>query len=290
MVAAIALAMGSLAAVAVFRDADTFIDHDKISPMADELRDPKARFSDRVEDYIKYRPRYQQEVVAALQTACGLTPEHLIADVGCGTGFSAEPFLHNGNRVIGIEPNREMREAGEHYLAPYKHFEMRAATAESTGLSDASIDFVLAGQAFHWFRLPETRAEFARVVKPDGWVVLIWHDRGIEGTPFLRAYEEFLLRHAIDYDRVQHRQVANAEVIGNFFAPQEVQFISLHTEQRFDLEGLRGRLLSSSYIPREGEKAEAMLREFPEFFERFLVDGHLALEYETKIFYGHLRS
>lgn len=289
MVAAIALAMGSLGGGLVFRGADVFIDHDKISLMAEALRDPKARFSDRVEDYIKYRPRYQPEIIEALKTACGLRPEHVIADVGCGTGFSAEPFLQNGNRVIGIEPNREMREAGEHYLHPYNNFEMREASAEHTGLADASVDFVLAGQAFHWFRIPETRAEFARIVKPEGWVVLIWHDRGIEGTPFLLAYEEFLHRHAIDYDRVQHRQVANPEVVGKFFAPQEMQFISLRAQQRFDLDGLRGRLLSSSYIPREGERAEAMLREFPSFFAPFLVDGCIALEYETKIFYGHLR-
>lgn len=289
MAAAIALVIVSLGLTLLFRVGRAFMDHDKIALMAELLRDPKARFSDRVEDYIKYRPRYQAEVVHALEKACGLKPEHVIADVGCGTGFSAEPFLQNGNRVIGIEPNREMREAGEHYLASYPNFDIRDASAENTGLSDASVDFVLAGQAFHWFPLRETRAEFARIVKPQGWVILIWHDRATEGTPFLRAYEDFLHRHAIDYARVQHRQVANPETIGKFFAPQEVRLISLHAQQRFDMDGLRGRLLSSSYIPREGEKAEAMLREFPDFFTPFLADGHVAVEYETKIFYGHLR-
>jgi SAM-dependent methyltransferase len=257
--------------------------------MPGALRDPKTRFSDRVEDYLKYRPRYQADVVEALKSACGLKPEHVMADVGCGTGFSAEPFLQNGNRVIGIEPNREMREAGEHYLASYPNFEMRDATAEHTGLSDSSIDFVLAGQAFHWFHLDATRAEFARIVKAEGWVVLIWHDRVTEGTPFLRAYEEFLNRYAMDYDRVQHRQVANAETLTRFFAPQEMQRISLPAQQRFDLDGLRGRLLSSSYIPREGPRAEAMLREFPEVFTPFLLDGRVIVEYDTRIFYGHLR-
>ena len=148
---------------------------------------------------------------------------------------------------------------------------------------------MLAGQAFHWFPLTETRAEFARILKPQGWVVLIWHDRSTEGTPFLAAYEEFLHRYAVDYARVQHRQVANPEVVGKFFAPAEVHLITLRAQQRFDLEGLKGRLLSSSYIPREGEKAEAMLREFPDFFAPFLVNGHVAIDYETKIFYGHLR-
>ena len=252
------------------------------------VRDAKTRFSDRVEDYIKYRPRYQREVLEALQQACGLLPSHLIADIGCGTGFSAELFLENGNRVIGIEPNREMREAGEACLASYPNFEMRDGSAENTGLDSHSIDFVLAGQAFHWFPLAESRAEFTRILKPGGWVVLIWHDRSPDATPFLRAYEGFLHRHAVDYNEVMHRAVANADVLGRFFAPQPVKLVSLKAEQHFDFDGLRGRLLSSSYVPREGEKAEAMLRELPSLFSTYARDGHVAFHYETKIYYGHL--
>jgi len=257
--------------------------------MTEELSDPKLRFSDRVDDYIKYRPRYGREVVDALRDACGLDPKHIIADVGCGTGFSAEPFLQCGNRVIGIEPNREMRLAGEQFLARYPEFEMREGSAERTGLPDNSVDFVLAGQAFHWFPRIETRAEFARILKPGGWVVLIWHDRLIEATPFLQAYEDFLCRHAVDYQQVVHRQVANSEVLGEFFRPDKVNLVSLSAEQRVDLDGLRGRLRSSSYMPREGARAEAMLAGVPELFSSHQHGGHVVLQYETKIFYGHLR-
>ncbi len=258
--------------------------------MAEAQRDPKARFSDRVDDYIRYRPRYQHEVLEALQQACGLTPAHVIADVGCGTGLLAELFLQNGNRVIGVEPNREMREAGTRYLSAYPKFEMLDASAEKTGIAGRSIDFVLAAQAFHWFRLPETRAEFARILKPSGWVALIWHDRDTDATPFLRAYEKFLHRHATDYSAVGHRRVGNTESLTNFFAPQPMKLISLRAEQRFDLDGLRGRLLSSSYIPREGPKAEGMLREVPELFASYEENGQVVMQYETKIFYGHLAA
>jgi SAM-dependent methyltransferase len=257
--------------------------------MTEQLRDPKVRFSDRVDDYVKYRPRYGREVVEALTKACGLESRQVIADVGCGTGFSAEPFLENGNRVIGIEPNREMREAGETFLSSYPRFEMREGSAERTGLSDKSVDFIVAGQAFHWFPRVETRAEFARILKPDGWVVLIWHDRLIDATPFLRAYEGFLCRHAVDYQQVVHRQIANPTVLGEFFAPDKLNLVSLAAEQRVDFDGLRGRLLSSSYIPREGPNADAMLAEIPELFSSFERENHVVLQYETKIFYGHLR-
>lgn len=258
--------------------------------MTEQVRDPKTRFSDRVDDYIKYRPRYGREVVEALEKACGLAPSHVIADVGCGTGFSAEPFLRNGNRVIGIEPNLEMREAGKSFLASYKKFEMRDGTAEQTGLPPASVDFVLAGQAFHWFKREPTRAEFARVLKLDGWCALIWHDRSTEATPFLRAYEEFLQRHAVDYKDVVHRQVANFDVLRKFFAPCGVKLIRLAAEQRFDFDGLQGRIRSSSYMPREGPKAAAMHAEAPDLFARYQRDGQVVLQYETKIFYGHLTT
>src|ERR1039458_10215758 len=139
--------------------------------MAKPTRDPVARFSDRAEDYVKYRPHYPQDVVRAVEQTCGLRPEHIIADVGSGTGLTAKIFLENGNRVVGVEPNREMRIAGENYLAAYPNFSMVDGSAEATGLADASADFVIAGQAFHWFRPDDTRTEFARILKPAGWVV-----------------------------------------------------------------------------------------------------------------------
>ncbi len=257
--------------------------------MAETTHDPKARFSDRVDDYIKYRPHYSQDVVQALQRACGLRPEHTIADVGCGTGLLAQIFLANGNRVTGVEPNREMRIAGESYLAAYPNFSMVDGSAEATGLADASADFVIAGQAFHWFRPNDTRAEFARIVTPEGWVVLVWHDRDTTSKPFLRAYEDFVRRHSTDYEQVAHKYLASYDALQRFFAPDEVKLIEQRNRQALDFDGLRGRLLSSSYVPKAGEKYEAMMRELPHLFSSHAESGHVALEYDTKIYYGHLQ-
>ena len=66
------------------------------------------RFSNRVEDYIKYRPGYPQEVIGLLSRECGLEPGSIIADVGSGTGILSELFLRHGNTVYGIEPNDEL--------------------------------------------------------------------------------------------------------------------------------------------------------------------------------------
>jgi SAM-dependent methyltransferase len=258
------------------------------SGMTEPSRDPLARFSDRAEDYAKYRPHYSHDVVHAIRQACGLTPQHLVADVGCGPGLLAEIFLDNGNRVIGVEPNREMRIAGEKYLAKYPKFSAVDGSAEDTTLAEASIDFVIAGQAFHWFRPPEARTEFARILKPGGWTALVWHDRDIDSAPFLRAYEAFLRQHAVDYEQVTHKYLASYEALQRFFAPSEVQMIKQHNEQRLDFDGLRGRLLSSSYIPKSGERHEAMMRALPQLFHKHAVDDRVVLEYDTKIYYGHL--
>jgi ubiquinone/menaquinone biosynthesis C-methylase UbiE len=258
--------------------------------MSESIRDSVARFSDRANDYVKYRPHYSPEVVRALQQACGLSPGHVVADVGCGPGLLAEMLLENGNRVIGVEPNLEMRAAGEQYMARYANFSMINGSAENTTLADQSMDFVVAGQAFHWFRPEETRAEFVRILKPGGWTVLVWHDRDTQATPFLKAYDDFLRTHSVDYQQVNHKTVASPEVITHFFAPNPVQLISQQTRQRFDFDGLRGRLLSSSYVPKEGAAAETMLQQLPALFSKHAKDGQVIMEYETKIYCGHLTS
>src|SRR6266704_3952779 len=180
------------------------------------INDPTQRFSNRVENYLRYRPRYPAEILDALKAECGLQVTSLIADVGSGTGFLAEMFLSNGNQVFGIEPNREMREAGEQLLGSYSKFTSVAATAEATTLPEASVDFVTAGQAFHWFDRGRCREEFGRILRPGGWVVLVWNDRRTATTPFLTAYEHLLLTYSADYQQVNHKRV-DATVLREFF-------------------------------------------------------------------------
>src|SRR5688572_11145173 len=155
--------------------------------------DSATRFSNRVDDYIKYRPGYPGAIVDFLTAACGLTPAAVIADVGSGTGILSELFLKQGNRVFGVEPNQEMREAAERILAGYPSFTSVAGSAEATSLPAQSVDYITAAQAFHWFERERARAEFERILKPGGWVLLLWNERRTDTTAFLRDYEELLL-------------------------------------------------------------------------------------------------
>jgi SAM-dependent methyltransferase len=254
---------------------------------------PKAnattRFSDRVADYIKYRPHYPVEILDLLAANCGLTPESVIADIGSGTGFLAELFLENGNPVIGVEPNREMREAGEAYLADYGRFTSMDGTAEATRLPGHAMDFVLAGQAFHWFDREKARAEFRRILKDEGIAVLVWNDRRIDSTPFLRDYEALLQSYATDYNEINHKNIQDPSVFEPFFGGKffEATFDNI---QRFDFDGLMGRLHSSSYVPPKGHPNYAPLAQRArEIFDAHQVNGRVSFEYDSRVYYGPMR-
>jgi SAM-dependent methyltransferase len=245
-----------------------------------------SRFSDRVENYVRYRPGYPDEIVALLRQECGLTKDSVIADIGSGTGKLSELFLRAGCHVFGVEPNREMREAGERM--EFSNFTSVDGSAEATTLPAQSVDFVTAGQAFHWFEHHRSRAEFVRILKPGGRVVIIWNDRQDDTTPFLAAYERLLEQFGTDYAQAHHRRSDKPEVIHAFFGA-EPRFKNFHNVQQFNFEGLKGRLLSSSYAPVAGQpKHEEMLAELKRIFESHQQNGTVAFEYDTHVYYGHL--
>lgn len=252
------------------------------------MSDPTQRFSNRVESYVRYRPGYPRAILDLLAESCGLTRDSIVADVGSGTGILSRLFLENGNRVFGIEPNGEMREAGERLLGDFSRFTSVAGTAEATALDAGSTDFVAAGQAFHWFDVGRTRAEFGRILRPSGWVVVIWNTRRPDATPFLAAYERLLREHGTDYEQVEHGQTA-AVMVDGFFGPNNYRAQTFDNSQTLDLDGLKGRLLSSSYVPGPDETgSEAMLEDAEEVFREHQTDGMVTIEYDTEVYYGQL--
>ncbi len=246
---------------------------------------PEQRFSDRVENYVRYRPSYPQEIIPLLQREAGLVPQSVIADVGSGTGISAELFLRAGNIVHAVEPNREMREAAERLLAHFPNFHSVDASAQSTTLPDQSVDFIVAAQAFHWFNTPETRREFTRILRPGGHVVLIWNERKLDATPFLQAFEQLLLTFGTDYTQIRHENV-NTTALAVFFSGAYDTF-TFPNEQHFDFEGLKGRLLSSSYAPAAGQpRHDEMIAELRRIFDVYQTSGQVCFEYDTRVHVG----
>jgi SAM-dependent methyltransferase len=229
-------------------------------------------------------------VIDLVRGECGLRPGHVIADIGSGTGLLCELFLKNGNRVYGVEPNDAMRGAGEEYLASFDGFTSVNGSAEATTLEVSSVDFVASGQAFHWFEPSTARREFARILKPGGWVVVIWNERLTDTTPFLRDYEVLLREFGTDYTRV-NESYPRPEHMRDFFGSNADREHDLPNAQEFDFEGLSGRLRSSSYVPAaDHPKFAPMMRALQAIFREHAQDGRVRMEYLTRLYFGRLDS
>ena len=252
------------------------------------IKDGTQRFSSRVENYIRHRPGYPPGVVELLKSECGLTSDSIVADVAFGTGIFTRLLLENGNRVIGVEPNPDMRRAGQEFLAQYPRFTSVNGTAEATTLLGETIDLVTVAQAAHWFDPEKAREEFARILRPGGSTVLLWNDRRTDSTQFQRQYERLLHTFGTDYEEVRRQGMTRA--LEAFFAHSRFQTRAFEYQQTFDYAGLEGRLLSSSYAPQRGEENhEPMLRELRRISDGHQVNGYVSFEYDTRVYYGKLR-
>ena len=249
--------------------------------------DAKQRFSSRVADYLRYRPHYPPALLELLRKECGLRPQQVIADIGSGTGLLSELFLKQGHPVFGVEPNPEMRQAGEEYLQSYPGFTSVDGSAEATTLASASVDFVSAGQAFHWFDKKKARAEFQRILRGPGWIVAAWNFRDRE-SPFGEAYEHLLVKYGTDYAKVRDSYPESHD-LDSFFAGSEVLARTLPNGRRLNCEQLAGLLRSASYMPEEGQaNFLPMMNALGELYDRHQVNGGVEMNFTTHIYFGQL--
>ena len=248
------------------------------------------RFADRVDNYVKYRPHYPQEMLDFLLTEKIITTNSVVADIGSGTGISSELFLKLNLEVYGVEPNKEMRQAAENSLKSYKNFHSIEASAERTSLKDRCVDVIIVGQAFHWFDKELCKQEFKRILKPNGHVVLMWNDRRTDSSDFLRSYEDFLQACSTDYQNVNHKNTQEEKILTAFFGEGKYKEKWFYNFQEVDFAGLKGRVLSSSYMPNEGHQDyDHMIYCLKKVFARYQQNNLVRLDYDTKIYYGQLQ-
>lgn len=251
--------------------------------------DSVGRFTNRVENYIKYRPHYPNEIITFLNNECDFDKSKIIADIGSGPGISSENFISNGNKVYAVEPNDEMRKAAEEIFSESKNFISINGKAEATSLESKSIDFIIAGQAFHWFDREKCKPEFKRILKKEGYVLLVWNEK-TSSNDFMKSYYELLEKYGTDYGKINHSIVVDDTVIAEFFSPEKFQKKFLKHTHQLDYEGLKGRLLSSSYIPLEGENFNLMIDELKNIFGKYNDNGKVDMDYETILYYGKLNG
>ena len=244
--------------------------------------DPKRRFSNRAEYYAAFRPKYPESLVDYMRERLALSPRSLVADVGSGTGILTELFLNNGNTVFSVEPNDDMRGAAEARLGSHPAFRSVNGSAESTTLANASVDFITAAQSFHWFRPKETKIEFRRILRPSGWVVLIWNTRKAS-TAFLQGYENLVAWLTSKGKAVVKHEHITPQAISEFLGRYEA--VKLESSQQLGLKGLVGRLTSASYSPLPSDPLYGeMVRRAEELFQQYQQDGFVRLEYWTEVY------
>ncbi len=252
------------------------------------MQDNTQRFSKRAIDYAASRPGYPAVLLDLLKSETCFSKDSVIADIGSGTGISAEIFLKNGNTVFCIEPNKEMRTVAETAFKSYPNFRSLEGRAESTGLDRSSVDIVLAAQAFHWFDRDKAKIEFKRILKSGGYAVLVWNERKRTGRPFYIDYENLILKYALDYTGIRHWETGD-NIFDEFFGDEGYHFNSLKNSQFLDLEGLKKRVMSTSYLPAAGEPGNVeMIIELELLFSKYKENGRVCLEYDTKVYIGKL--
>ena len=249
---------------------------------------PEERFTSRVASYRQHRPGYPKEIVALLERKCGLRSDSVIADIAAGTGLLTEIFLEQNYAVIAVEPNQAMREACESLIAQYPRLRCIDGSAEATGLPDHSADLVTVAQAMHWFDLKRTREEFRRILTPSGWCVVIYNNRRMSGDSFHEGYEKVLREFGPEYEAVQSSHLHD-DKLAAFFAPGEMKQQVFPNAQALTLEGLEGRVLSSSYMPQPGHpRYSEMCHAIENLFAKEQLDGHVRMEYDCTVSYGRL--
>lgn len=250
--------------------------------------DPTRRFSERADAYARARPGYPPQVIGELERAIGLEASWIVADVGAGTGISTRLFLDHGCEVYAVEPNDAMRAAAERALGANPRFHGVAGRASATGLAAASVDLIVVAQALHWFEPREVVPELARIARPNAQLCVLWNERRTSGSAFAKGYEDLLLRRGTDYARVKETNLT-PERVAPYFAGSRFHHVTFPYAQELDLAGVRGRLLSSSYVPLAGERGHAeMLAELDQLFAQHARGGRIAVEYDSHLYCGNV--
>jgi SAM-dependent methyltransferase len=248
------------------------------------MKAPTERFSDRVENYAKYRPDYPAAMLQHLVKS--IPAPARVADIGAGTGILTAQLLEAGFEVFAIEPNRPMAKAAERELGLRPRFHGVPGTAEATTLESSSVDLITCAQSFHWFDREKTRSEFNRILRAGAPVAIIWNERLSEASDFQDEYEAILQRLAPEYPKVVHRQVTLAQIQA-FFGSGQVQLFTFPHFQLLDKEAFLGRVLSSSFVPNVGQPGHIeVICAIAALFDRFQMNGRVKMEYETRLYWG----
>lgn len=243
----------------------------------------KERYTGKERFYQQYRPDYPVEVIKWLKTHCSILPGSVVGDVGAGTGKFSRCLLELDCIVHAVEPNDGMRHVASEFFGNEPRFVALMGTAENTGIATHSLDAIFCAQSFHWFDADRAISEFCRVLKPGKPVCIIWNDLQSDCDSFHKNYSRVLQQYCNDYfayglDRIAITPGEIAEALRGY------EFIAKKFDnyQLLDLEALKGRTSSLSYIPPQGSvEFNQLFSCIEDLFIKSSADGKVKLFYKT---------
>ena len=242
-------------------------------------------FSPKVADYLASRPGYPAKLFESLTSTCNLRNGAVVADIGAGTGLFTHGLLQHGYQVIAVEPNAAMRAAADQLLTGYPGYRSEHGSAESLPIQPSSVDLITAAQAFHWFEIDRSRAEFLRVLRPKGKVALIWNDRVLT-DPLHIALDEIFTRYggAKRDALVAHESRSD---LPKFFGSTVPAELTWNHEHCLDQSGLLSLVFSRSYMPdRSSLPGREVSHHVCEAFQRFATEAGVIVRYTTVAIVG----
>lgn len=240
-----------------------------------------------VENYVRCQPSYPKKLLDYLYNDSGFSRESVIADIGSGTGLFTRLLLERGSRVVAIEPDTHMREVAERLLGDeFMRFVSLCATAENTTLFGESVHHIICANSLQRFSSDECKKEFARILKPEGKVVLIWNSYDYEDE-LTFEYHKLLGRwRSSDYNDTEeyHHRLAQ-----NLLGTHTYTYTSFQNPQLVDMDGFRSKFLTNDNLPSQYDTCYSeMMNELIRLFENFSSCSRVQICYRTETFTGCL--
>ena len=250
--------------------------------------EPSNRFSQKAQKYARYRWDYSPQAIEMIFILSKLSCGSSVADIGSGTGMLSSHLVGKVKSLYAIEPNSEMRDYSKNLLPISSNINILDGLAEALPLPDQSIDMIMVGRAIHWFDASKARAEFLRVLKPNGWLAILQvpclNRELVEAVKSIRTAEN---NWNVENDKSRLNSVSPNFYYGNqeFIDRQFPQTITETWDEFF------GRLCSLSPAPNEDDES---LKKFKNaahgIFRKFSKDDRLTIEIATQIQLGRISS
>jgi SAM-dependent methyltransferase len=220
-----------------------------------ELHPLVGGFTD-AEGYDRARPRYDAATAALLVAELDLQEGSPVLELGAGTGQLSGALLGAGLDLVAVEP----LEATRTLLAAAIGAErVRAGRAEEIPLPDASVQAVMAADAFHWFDERLAMPEIRRVLRPGGGVAILRTAPAID-EPWSRELGELIMELRPEHPAFNDRAAAAALVEDPAFGP--VRALDTTSRRELDRDGILALVASFSWVGRlpEAEREQLLSR------------------------------